>query len=42
MNAPLISVIIPAYKVEKYIDRTISSCQSQTLFEIEIIIVNDG
>ena len=37
-----VSVIIPVYKVEKYIDRTISSCQSQTLFEIEIIVVNDG
>lgn len=37
-----VSVIIPAYKVEKYIDRTISSCQSQTLNEIEIIVINDG
>lgn len=37
-----VSVIIPVYNVEKYIDRTISSCQSQTLFEIEIIVVNDG
>ncbi len=37
-----VSVIIPVYKVEEYIDRTISSCQSQTLIEIEIIVVNDG
>lgn len=37
-----VSVIIPVYRVEKYINRAISSCQSQTLCEIEIIVVNDG
>jgi len=38
----IVSVIIPVYNVEKYIERTIDSCLVQTLREIEIIIVNDG
>ncbi len=37
-----VSVIIPVYNVEKYVERTIISCQSQTLLEIEIVVVNDG
>ena len=36
-----ISVIIPVYGVEKYIDRCLKSIVNQTLKEIEIIIVND-
>ena len=37
-----ISVIIPAYNVEKYINRCLESIISQTLKDIEIIVVNDG
>ena len=37
-----ISVIIPVYNVEKYIDRCINSIVNQTLDDIEIIIVDDG
>lgn len=37
-----ISIVIPAYNVEKYIKRTIESAINQTLKTIEIIIVNDG
>ena len=37
-----ISIIIPAFNVEKYIKKTIESCLKQTLKEIEIIIINDG
>ena len=37
-----ISIVIPAYNVEKYIKRTIESAMNQTLKTIEIIIVNDG
>jgi len=36
------SVVIPAFNVEKYIDRTISSILSQSFRSVEIIIVNDG
>lgn len=39
---PLISVIIPVYNIEKYVDRCIKSVLSQTLKTFEIIIVDDG
>lgn len=38
----LISVIIPIYKVEKYIVNTLSSLLNQTLIDFEIILVDDG
>ena len=37
-----VSIIVPVYNVEKYIDRCLKSLLEQTLDEIEIIIVNDG
>lgn len=37
-----VSVIIPVYNVEEYIEECIESVVNQTLKEIEIIIVNDG
>lgn len=40
--AELISVIIPAYNAEKYIERCIRSIQNQTYQNVEIIVVNDG
>ena len=39
---PLISVIIPAFNIEKYIKSCIDSILSQTYRNLEIIIVNDG
>ncbi len=38
----LISVIIPIYKVEKYLDKCIKSVVAQTFTNLEIILVNDG
>ena len=39
---PKVSVIIPVYNVENYIEKCLNSVLNQTLKEIEIIIVNDG
>ncbi|WP_391116740.1 glycosyltransferase [Psychrobacillus sp. L3] len=37
-----VSVIVPIYNVEKYLRRSIESIQTQTLKDIQIILVNDG
>jgi glycosyltransferase involved in cell wall biosynthesis len=42
MEIPLISIIIPVYNDELYIEETIESCIKQTLQEIEIILVDDA
>ena len=39
---PLVSVIIPVYNVEKYIERCISSVVNQSYKNLQIILVNDG
>ncbi len=41
-NLPLISVIVPVYKVEKYLDKCVSSIVEQTYTNLEIILVDDG
>lgn len=38
----LISVIVPVYKVEKYLEQCVSSIQKQTYINLEIILVDDG
>ena len=42
MAAPKVSVIVPVYNTEKYLQQCITSITSQTIREIEIIIVDDG
>lgn len=41
-NEPLISIIMPVYNVEKYIDEALISLESQTFLDFEIICVDDG
>ena len=37
-----VSVIVPVYNVEEYIDKSLNTLVNQTLEDIEIIVVNDG
>lgn len=39
---PKVSVIVPVYNVEKYLEKCLKSLVGQTLMDMEIIIVNDG
>lgn len=38
----LISVIVPIYNVEQYLNRAIDSLLNQTISSVEIILVDDG
>ena len=42
MDQPLVSVIIPVYKVEAFLPRCLDSILKQSYRELEIICVNDG
>ena len=41
-ESPLVSIIVPVYNVEKYVEECIISLINQTYSNIEIILVNDG
>lgn len=42
MNTPIISVVMPVYNAEKYLDEAIQSILNQTYEDFEFIIINDG
>src|SRR5690554_7662212 len=41
-NKPIISIIVPVYRVEKYIAKCLLSIQQQTFKDFECIVVDDG
>lgn len=42
MSTPKVSVVVPVYNTEKYLKQCVDSLISQTLEDIEIILVDDG
>lgn len=41
-DKPLVSIIVPVYKVEKYLNRCLDSISAQTYKNIEAILIDDG
>ena len=41
-NSPLISIVVPVYKVEPYLEKCVESILAQTYSNLEIILVDDG
>ena len=42
MSQPKVSIIVPVYNVQEYLDRCINSLKNQSLTDIEIILVDDS
>ncbi len=42
MVKPLVSIVVPIYKVEQYLERCVDSIVAQDYQPIEVILVNDG
>ena len=42
MDKELVSVIIPVYNVEKYLEKCLKSVIEQTYNKLEILLINDG
>lgn len=42
MNTPKISVIVPIFRIEKYLPKCIESLLDQSFFDFELILVDDG
>lgn len=42
LDRPLVSVVIPAYNHEDYVEKAIESVMNQTYPHVELIVINDG
>lgn len=42
MERELVTIVVPVYKVEKYLDRCLNSIVNQTYRNLEIILIDDG
>lgn len=42
MSKPKVSVVVPVYNTEKYLNKCLDSLVKQTIGDIEIVIINDG
>lgn len=42
MYTSLVSIIVPMYNVEKYLDRCLTSIKNQNYHNIEVLLINDG
>jgi glycosyltransferase involved in cell wall biosynthesis len=42
LNQPLISVIVPVYKVEPYLEKCLDSIKNQSYKNLEIVLIDDG
>ena len=41
-NKPLVSIIVPVYRVENYLYRCVESIRKQTYSKLEIILIDNG
>ena len=42
VKRPVVSVVVPVYNTELFLEECLHSLEKQTLTDIEIILVNDG
>ena len=42
MNMPKVSIIVPVYKAEKYLNRCVDSILAQTFTDFELLLIDDG
>ena len=40
--SPRVSVLIPAYNAQRYLEQAVRSVQAQTVTDLEILILDDG